>query len=113
MELGIVFFCCDDNWFYIFLLFVLLVVGMVDSYGVIYNVFVWLEYFLFVEMVCIGRFVCLLDFIKIVDECDLWYDVVCCLVYCLMVMSVCDCELVGVNFYLKVWVLLIEIWVYL
>ncbi len=64
------------------------------------------------ETVCSGRFVRLPDFIKIADECDLWHDVARCLAYRLMVMSARDRELVGVDSYLKVRALLIEIWAY-
>lgn len=70
------------------------------------------EHFLLAETACTGRFVCLADFIKIADECDLWHDVARCLAYRLMVMSARDCELVGVDSYLKVRTLLIEIWAY-
>lgn len=49
---------------------------------------------------------------RIVEECELWHDVARFLAYRLMVMCVRDRELVGVDSYLKVRALLIEIWAY-
>lgn len=88
------------------------IVGLVDSYGVTYDVPTRPEHFLVAETECSGRAVSLPDFIKTVDECDLWHDVARILAYRLMVMSVRDRELVGVDSYLKVRALLIELWAY-
>ncbi|EAN3150685.1 helix-turn-helix domain-containing protein [Salmonella enterica subsp. houtenae serovar 48:z4,z32:-] len=112
LESGIVSFCRNNNRFHISSAFSPSVLGMVDSYGATYNVPVRPEHFLLAETACTGRFVCLADFIKIADECDLWHDVARCLAYRLMVMSARDRELVGVDSYLKVRTLLIEIWTY-
>ncbi|MEQ0299224.1 helix-turn-helix domain-containing protein, partial [Klebsiella sp. CN_Kp113] len=88
------------------------IIGLVDSYGVTYNVPTRPEHFLIAETKCSGRAVSLPAFIKTVDECDLWHDVARILAYRLMVMSVRDRELVGVDSYLKVRSLLIELWAY-
>lgn len=112
LESGIVSYCRRDNGLHITSSFAPSVVGMVDSYGATYNVQARPEHFLIAETACSGRFVRLPDFLKIVNECDLWHDVARCLAYRLMVMSARDRELVGVDSYLKVRALLIEIWAY-
>lgn len=112
LESGIVSYCRNDNRLHICSAFSPSIVGMVDSYGATYNVPTRPAHFLLAETACTGRFVRLPDFIKIVNECDLWHDVARCLAYRLMVMSARDRELVGVDSYLKVRALLIEIWAY-
>ncbi len=111
LESGIVSFCRDDNRLHISSSFAPSVVGMVDSYGATYNVPARPEHFCSQKrFVAVDLFACRI--LKIADECDLWHDVARCLAYRLMVMSARDRELVGVDSYLKVRALLIEIWAY-
>ncbi|ECG8588588.1 cytoplasmic protein [Salmonella enterica subsp. salamae] len=112
LESGIVSLCRRDNLLHIYSAFAPSLVGVVDSYGATYHVPARPEHFLIAETACTGRLVRLPDFLKIADECDLWHDVARFLAYRLMVMSARDRELVGVDSYLKVRALLIEIWAY-
>lgn len=112
LESGIFSFCrCGSN-LHVLSTFAPSIVGLVDSYGATYNVPTRPEHFLIAETQCSGRAVSLPDFIKVADECDLWHDVARILAYRLMVMNVRDRELVGVDSYLKVRSLLIELWAY-
>jgi CRP-like cAMP-binding protein len=112
LESGIFSFCRSDSRLHVLSAFAPSLVGLVDSYGVTYNVPTRPEHILIAETECRGRAVSLPDFIKVADECDLWHDVARILAYRLMVMNVRDRELVGVDSYLKVRALLIEIWAY-
>jgi CRP-like cAMP-binding protein len=112
LESGIFSFCRSDSRLHVSSAFAPSLVGLVDSYGVTYNVPTRPEHILIAETGCRGRTVSLPDFIKVADECDLWHDVARILAYRLMVMNVRDRELVGVDSYLKVRALLIEIWAY-
>lgn len=112
LQSGIFSFCrCGSN-LHVLSTFAPSIVGLVDSYGATYNVPTRPEHFLIAETQCSGRAVSLPDFIKVADECDLWHDVARILAYRLMVMNVRDRELVGVDSYLKVRSLLIELWAY-
>ena len=112
LQSGIFSFCRCGSGLHVSSTFAPSIVGLVDSYGVTYDVPTRPEHFLVAETECSGRAVSLPDFIKTVDECDLWHDVARILAYRLMVMSVRDRELVGVDSYLKVRALLIELWAY-
>lgn len=112
LQSGIFSFCRRGSGLHVCSAFAPSIVGLVDSYGVTYDVPTRPEHFLVAETECRGRAVSLPDFIKTVDECDLWHDVARILAYRLMVMSVRDRELVGVDSYLKVRALLIELWAY-
>ncbi|HFK3786194.1 TPA: helix-turn-helix domain-containing protein [Klebsiella oxytoca] len=112
LQSGIFSFCRSGSGLHVCSAFAPSIVGLVDSYGVTYDVPTRPEHFLVAETECRGRAVSLPDFIKTVDECDLWHDVARILAYRLMVMSVRDRELVGVDSYLKVRALLIELWAY-
>ena len=112
LKSGIFSFCRCGSGLHVCSAFAPSIVGLVDSYGVTYDVPTRPEHFLVAETECSGRAVSLPDFIKTVDECDLWHDVARILAYPLMVMSVRDRELVGVDSYLKVRALLIELWAY-
>lgn len=112
LQSGIFSFCRCGSGLHVLSTFAPSVVGLVDSYGATYGVSAWPEHFLIAETECKGRAVSLPDFIKVADECDLWHDVARILAYRLMVMNVRDGELVGVDSYLKVRSLLIELWAY-
>ncbi|HEJ6661160.1 TPA: helix-turn-helix domain-containing protein [Klebsiella oxytoca] len=112
LQSGIFSFCRSGSGLHVSSTFAPSIVGLVDSYGVTYDVPTRPEHFLIAETECRGRAVSLPDFIKTIDECDLWHDVARILAYRLMVMSVRDRELVGVDSYLKVRALLIELWAY-
>lgn len=112
LESGIFSFCRCGCGLQVLSTFAPSVIGLVDSYGVTYGVPTRPEHYLIAETECRGRAVSLPDFIKVADECDLWHDVARILAYRLMVMSVRDRELVGVDSYLKVRSLLIELWAY-
>lgn len=112
LQSGIFSFCRSGSGLHVSSTFAPSIVGLVDSYGVTYDVPTRPEHFLIAETECRGRAVSLPDFIKTIDECDLWHDVARILAYRPMVMSVRDRELVGVDSYLKVRALLIELWAY-
>lgn len=112
LESGIFSFCRCGSGLHVLSTFAPSIVGLVDSYGATYNVPTRPEHFLIAETQCSGRAVSLPNFIKVADECDLWHDVARILAYRLMVMNVRDRELVGVDSYLKVRSLLIELWAY-
>lgn len=112
LQSGIFSFCRSGSGLHVSSTFAPSIVGLVDSYGVTYDVPTRPEHFLIAETECRGRAVSLPDFIKTIDECDLWHDVARILAYRLMVMSVRDRELVGVDSYLKMRALLIELWAY-
>lgn len=109
---GIFSFCRCGSGLHVLSVFAPSIVGLVDSYGVTYDVPTRPEHYLIAETACSGRAVSLPDFIKVADDCDLWHDVARILAYRLMVMNVRDRELVGVNSYIKVRSLLIELWAY-
>ncbi|HCM3123872.1 winged helix-turn-helix transcriptional regulator [Klebsiella aerogenes] len=112
LESGIFSICRSDRGLNVLSVFAPSLAGLIDSYGVTYDVPTRPEHFLIAETECRGRAVSLADFIKVTDECNLWHDVARFLAYRLMVMNVRDRELVGVDSYLKVRALLIEIAAY-
>ena len=114
LETGVCSYCRNDSDSRLLVssLFAPSVVGLVDSYGVTYDVPARPQHVMIADTECRGRTVLLTDFLKIADELDLWHDIARYLAYCLMVMSVRDRELVGVDSYFKVRSLLIEIWAY-
>ncbi|QGN36499.1 cytoplasmic protein [Klebsiella oxytoca] len=112
LESGIFSFCRCGSGLHVTSAFAPSIIGLVDSYGMTYDVSTRPEHFLIAETECRGRAVSMPDFIKTADECDLWHDVARILAYRLMVMCVRDRELVGVDSYLKVRSLLIELWAY-
>lgn len=112
LESGVVSYCRSDDHMQISSGFAPSILGLTDSYGITYDVPARPEHFLIAETPCRGRAVLLDDFVRIVEECDLWHDVARILAYRLMVMCVRDRELVGVDSYLKVRALLIELWAY-
>lgn len=112
LEEGISSYCRSSDHMYITSGFAPSVMGLVDCYGKTYDVTTRPEHYLIAETECHGRAVLLSDFIRIADECDLWHDVARFLAYRLMVMCARDRELVGVDSYLKVRALLIEVWAY-
>ncbi|MGE6981543.1 winged helix-turn-helix transcriptional regulator [Kluyvera intermedia] len=112
LESGVISYCRSDDRMQITSGFAPSILGLTDSYGITYDVPARPEHFLVAETACSGRAVLLEDFVRIVEECELWHDVARFLAYRLMVMCVRDRELVGVDSYLKVRALLIEIWAY-
>lgn len=112
LEEGILSYCRRDDNMHISSGFAPSVMGLVDCYGITYDVTTRPEHYLIAETECSGRTVLLSDFIRIADECDLWHDVARFLAFRLMVMCARDRELVGVDSYLKVRALLIEVWAY-
>ena len=75
LQSGIFSFCRCGSGLHVCSAFAPSIVGLVDSYGVTYDVPTRPEHFLVAETECSGRAVSLPDFIKTVDECDLWHDV--------------------------------------
>lgn len=112
LEDGVFSYCRSDDRMLVTSEFAPSLMGLTDSYGITYDVPARPEHFLVAETLTRGCAVSLADFVRIVGECDLWHDVARFLAYRLMVMSVRDRELVGVDSYLKVRTLLIEIWSY-
>lgn len=112
LEEGIVAYCRCCDRMHISSGFAPALMGLVDCYGATYDVINRPTHFLCAETSCRGRTVALVDFIRIADECDLWHDIARFLAFRLMVMYARDRELVGVDSYLKVRALLIELWAY-
>ncbi|MFV0264870.1 MAG: helix-turn-helix domain-containing protein [Kluyvera sp.] len=112
LEEGIVAYCRSGDRMHITSGFAPALLGLVDCYGATYDVINRPTHYLCAETECRGRAVALVDFIRIADECDLWHDIARFLAYRLMVMYARDRELVGVDSYLKVRALLIELWAY-
>ncbi|HCI6434499.1 helix-turn-helix domain-containing protein [Klebsiella quasipneumoniae] len=112
LESGIFSICCSDRGLTVLSVFAPTLVGLLNIYDKNCDVPARPEHFLVAETECRCRAVSLADFIKVTDECNLWHDVARLLAYRLMIMNARDRELVGVDAYLKVRALLIEIWAY-
>ncbi|MGT8857971.1 helix-turn-helix domain-containing protein [Enterobacter sp. 186315] len=108
-EHGICSICHVGNDLFISSMFSPAILGLIDGYSVFYEVPSRPQHYLYAETLCYGKFVALNDFVRICDEQNLWHDVARILAHRLMVMSAREEELLGVDSYLKVRTLLIEL----
>lgn len=109
LEHGICSVCHAGNDLFITSMFSPSILGLVDGYSIFYDVPARPRHYLYAETLCYGKFVPLNDFVRICDEQNLWHDVARILAHRLMVMSAREEELVGVDSYLKVRTMLIEL----
>jgi HD superfamily phosphohydrolase YqeK len=108
--------CCSvnhaDNDQYIVTFFAPTVIGLLDGYGLYYDVPARPQHYIRAETNCSGWVVPLDIFVEKCDELSLWHDVSRFLAQRLMVMSAREYELVGNDAYGKIRALLQEIWLY-
>ncbi len=109
---GIASLCHSENGLHMSTMFAPSVLGLVDGYSLFYDVPSRPQHYMYAETDCRCSFVPIDTFLKIADQSNLWHDLARVLAHRLMVMSIREQELVGVDSYLKVRSLLIELWVY-
>jgi len=109
---GIASLCHSENGLHMSTMFAPSVLGLVDGYSLFYDVPSRPQHYMYAETDCRCSFVPIDTFIELADEHNLWHDLARVLAHRLMVMSIREQELVGVDSYLKVRSLLIELWVY-
>lgn len=109
LEHGICSICHSGNNLFITSAFSPSILGLIDGYSVFYDVPFRPQHYLYGETLCHGKFVPLNDFVEIADRDNLWHDVARILAHRLMAMSAREEELVGVESYLKVRTMLIEL----
>lgn len=109
---GIGSLCHTQNHLYISSAFAPSVLGLIDGYSLYYDVPARPQHYLYAETDCDGYFVALNTFVEVADKQNLWHDVARILAHRLIVMSAREQELVGVDSYLKVRSLLLELWTY-
>lgn len=112
LEDGICSFCHQENQLHITTVFAPSIAGLIDGYALTYNAPAWPEHYILAETRCLGRVVSLTDFTEVINEQSLWHDVTHILAHRLMFMSARSKEMIGVDSYIKVRALLIEIWAY-
>lgn len=112
LDEGITSFCHAKSQRQLCAIFAPTLLGLIDSYARTYEVSEWPHHYLVAETRCKGYSILLVDFIRLSDELNLWHDIARILAQRLMVMSAREQELVGVDSYLKVRALLIEISIY-
>ncbi|WP_414166023.1 helix-turn-helix domain-containing protein [Superficieibacter sp. BNK-5] len=88
------------------------VTGMGDSYAAHYNISKQPLYAMIAETDCKYYVIRQTDFLSCADKFDLWHDIARILMQRLILMGAREQEQVGVDSYLKVRVLLIEVWAY-
>jgi len=109
---GIASLCHSENGMHISTYFSPSVLGLVDSYRAFYEISVLPQHYMLAEIDCECYFVPINIFLELSDKHCLWHDVARILAHRLMIMSFREQELVGVDSYLKVKSLLIELWEY-
>lgn len=109
---GIGSFCHKESQMHISTVFAPSIMGLIDGYALTYEAENWPQHYLLAETRCLGRTVALNDFIRIAREQDLWHEVVHILAHRLLYMSARSKEMIGVDSYIKVRALLIEVWAY-
>nr|WP_221925170.1 winged helix-turn-helix transcriptional regulator [Enterobacter hormaechei] len=109
LENGICSICHSRNNLLITSAFSPSILGLIDGYSTYYEVPARPQHYLYGETHCRGKFVALDDFVSIADEQNLWHDVARILAHRMMVMSAREEEMVGVDSYLKVRTMLIEL----
>lgn len=109
---GIGSLCHSENGLHISTIFPPTIVGLSDGYSLFYDVPARPQHYFYAETDCICNFLPLDAFLELNEKHDLWHDIARILAHRLMVMSIREQELVGVDSYLKVRSLLLEIWIY-
>ncbi|WP_262369975.1 helix-turn-helix domain-containing protein, partial [Serratia marcescens] len=109
---GIGSLCHSENGLHMSTIFPPSIVGLSDSYSLFYDVPSRPQHYFQAETDCVCSFLPLDAFIELNEKYELWHDIARILAHRLMVMSIREQELVGVDSYLKVRSLLLEIWIY-
>ncbi|WP_312213390.1 helix-turn-helix domain-containing protein [Pseudescherichia sp.] len=104
--------CNAANNLYIATLFAPTVVGLVDGYSLFHNVNRRPTHYIHAETHCQGWQVPVDTFAKKCDAFDLWHDIACILAQRMMIMSMRESELVGIDAYGKIRTLLMELALY-
>ncbi|MBF4180641.1 helix-turn-helix domain-containing protein [Lelliottia nimipressuralis] len=112
LQEGIVSLCHTESGLHISTIFSPSVLGLVDGYSLFYGVESRPNHNIIAETECKCRCVPIETFLKVADELKLWHDVARVLAHRLMLMSIREQELVGVDSYIKVRHLLRELWLY-
>lgn len=101
--------CHSENELILSTIFSPSVIGLIDGYSHYYDINVRLSHFFVAETYCSGLLVPLNKFVEIMDEKNLWHDIARILASRLMVMSIREKELIGVDSFLMVRTLLLEL----
>ena len=109
---GVGSLCHTQNHLYMSSAFAPSVLGLIDGYSIYYDVPARPQHYLYAETDCEGYFVPLNKFVEVCDAKNLWHDVARILAHRLIVMSAREQELVGVDSYLSVRALILELWIY-
>lgn len=109
---GIGSICHCENGMHISTLFSPSILGLVDGYSYFYDVPSRPKHYIHAETDCRCHFIKIDVFLDITEKNNLWHDIARVLAHRLMIMSMRERELVGVDSYLMVRSLLIELWIY-
>lgn len=101
--------CHSENELVVTTIFSPSVLGLIDGYSKFYKVNIRLSHFFIAETYCSGHIVPLDKFVEIMDEKNLWHDIARILASRLMIMSIREKEFIGVDSYLMVRTLLLEL----
>lgn len=101
--------CHSENELVLSTIFSPSVLGLIDGYSHYYDINIRLSHFFVAETSCSGFFVPLNKFVAKMDEQNLWHDIARILANRLMIMSIREKELVGVDSFLMVRMLLREL----
>lgn len=88
------------------------VVGLIDGYGLFYDVDNRPQHFIKAETLCVGWSLPLDVFVEKCDEETLWHDIAKILAHRLIIMSAREEELVGNDAYSKIKSSILELWQY-
>lgn len=109
---GVFSLCHTENDIISSTIFAPTVIGLVDAYGSFYDVPARPQHYVYAETRGTGYHVPVDEFLRVLDEQNLWHDVARVLAQRLMVMSIREQEYIGTDSYLMVRSLLLELHFY-
>lgn len=104
--------CHCENSMAIATIFSPTILGLIDGYSTYYDVPARPRHFFCAESYCSGHMVPLDNFVNQMDEKNLWHDVARVLAHRLMVMDIREKEFMGVDSFLMIRTLLLELYSY-
>ncbi|MBZ7673760.1 winged helix-turn-helix transcriptional regulator [Klebsiella grimontii] len=101
--------CHSENNMAITTLFSPSILGLIDGYSTFYDVEARPKHFFSAESHCYGRLVPLNSFVKIMDEQNHWHDIARILAHRLLVMAIREKEFIGVESFIMIRTLILEL----
>ncbi len=101
--------CHSENNMAITMLFSPSVLGLIDGYSTFYDVEARPKHFFSAETSCSGQLVPLAKFVEIMDEQNLWHDIARILAHRLLVMAIREKEFIGVESFIMIRTLILEL----